>query len=522
MKNKFIAWARVSSQRQQEEGWSLEYQEEKLKEYAARNDGVIVKLYVVTETASKHLERTTFQEMLRFAKSQSGQLDGLLVMKIDRAARNMRDFVALETLEEEHGIRLISVTQPTENTPSGKMMRRTFATFATFFTEQLSVDVKTAMKRRAEAGWFVTLAPYGYRNIQVDKRRIVEVQQDQAASVRRIFQLYAYHSHTLDSLRDAIHAEGLQYTIAQPLFGRSKIYEILTDRSYIGDVDHRGTWLPGVHQPIVDRSTFDRVQVLLRRKTHHSHDFVYSSMIVCGHCSRPICGEGKTKKTSSGIRQYTYYRCSRYNANDHPRIRLTEQQVDAQLFALFDRIRIEDEEVRGIVADIIRGQVRAEQSDGIERRQRLGVDLARIRGQKDQLLNLRLCEEIDAATYATKSRELRDREAVLAVEVDDAGRDQSEMAELAIKSFELSQNLRAKWVNADMDAKRGILEILCLNLTLNDVSLVATMREPFDRMAEGFNFALSAQDRTMLGSAQAFISGCHRIPLAICRMILAA
>src|SRR4051812_35693596 len=218
----FIGWARVSSVRQKDEGWSLEQQEERLREFAARNGGEILKLYVVAETASKHQERRTFNEMMAFARQHSKRIAGVLVMKIDRAARNMRDFVALESLEEDHGVRLISVTQPTENTPSGRMMRRTFATFATFFTEQLSVDVKQAMRRRAEAGLFVTLAPFGYRNVRDPhtKRRVVEVDRIEAAKVRRVFHLYAYHNHTLDSLREQLRREEVTYKVGQPLFAR--------------------------------------------------------------------------------------------------------------------------------------------------------------------------------------------------------------------------------------------------------------------------------------------------------------
>ena len=51
--------------------------------------------------------------------------------------------------------------------------------------------------------------------------------------------------------------------------------------------------------------------------------------------------------------------------------------------------------------------------------------------------------------------------------------------------FELSQTLREKWLTADYVAKRRILEIVCLNCNLDGVSLVATMRKPFDLLAKG-------------------------------------
>ena len=56
--------------------------------------------------------------------------------------------------------------------------------------------------------------------------------------------------------------------------------------------------------------------------------------------------------------------------------------------------------------------------------------------------------------------------------------------------FELSQTLRDNWLAADYAEKRQILEIVWLNFRLDDVTLVPTIRKPFDVLAEG----LSVQD----------------------------
>ena len=72
----------------------------------------------------------------------------------------------------------------------------------------------------------------------------------------------------------------------------------------------------------------------------------------------------------------------------------------------------------------------------------------------------------------------------------DRGHD--ETADIAIKVFELSQSLMDKWLTADYAAKRRILEIVCLNWRLDDVTLIPTMRKPFDILAEGL---ISQQSR---------------------------
>ena len=96
-----------------------------------------------------------------------------------------------------------------------------------------------------------------------------------------------------------------------------------------------------------------------------------------------------------------------------------------------------------------------------------------------------LLEEIDADTFAAKNTELRDRTAELHLEIERCDRGRNETIDIAVKAFELSQNLRAKWFAADYVAKRRILEIVCLNWMLVGVSLVAEMRKPFDLLAEG-------------------------------------
>jgi site-specific DNA recombinase len=105
--------------------------------------------------------------------------------------------------------------------------------------------------------------------------------------------------------------------------------------------------------------------------------------------------------------------------------------------------------------------------------------------QQDRLLNLRLADDIDQETFARKSTEIRDRLASIKLQLDGLDRSHDETAELASKVVELSQTLRQQWLTADYDAKRRILEIVCLNCTLDGATLVPEIRKPFDVLAEG-------------------------------------
>ncbi len=82
----------------------------------------------------------------------------------------------------------------------------------------------------------------------------------------------------------------------------------------------------------------------------------------------------------------------------------------------------------------------------------------------------------------------------LKLQIEGSDRERHEIIDIAVKAFELSQNPRAQWVAADYAAKRRILEILCLNFSLDGVSLVPTMRKPFDMLAEGLEIKNSRGD----------------------------
>lgn len=483
---RFIALARVSSREQEREGFSLEVQEDALRKHAEKNGGKIEKLCRIAETASKHQERRTFKEVLAYARKHASRLDGVLFYKVDRAARNIFDYVELERLEADYNLPVVYVAQPTENTPAGRMMRRTLANMASFYTEQQSLDVREGMARRVEDGLFPGRAPFGYRNVRVNGRSLVKIDPENADKIRRIFELYAWHSHTLDSLQKTLQDEGVVYTTQRPVFSRSKIYEILCDRSYIGEVRYRKDWHPGSHKSIIDPKTFERVHVLLGNRSYERHESVYGAgLITCGHCGRPIIGEVKRKMTKGGMREYVYYRCAQYNRKGHPRVRMRDHILDTQVLELFKSIRIEDDKVRHWVASVIREKSKEGRQARSRRQGTLQKRLADIRARRDRLIDLRLAGEFDAKTFKRKNAEFEKDEARIILELEAGGRQQREDADLAIKTFELSQSLIAKWDRAETPEKRRLLETVCLNFSLDGANLTPTIRKPFDILAKG-------------------------------------
>ncbi len=293
---------------------------------------------------------------------------------------------------------------------------------------------------------------------------------------------------------ERLYQEGIYYTDSMPRFTRSKLYTILRDRSYIGEVKYQGQWHPGTHKALVDRVTWDTVQVLLGEKVYRSHELTYAGgLIQCKHCNAIVTGESVVKKTTG--KEYVYYRCSQYNAPGHPRVRLNEEKIDLQMLAIFDKMRIESDDVREWFAAQLRVRTKFEQEDARLKAEEIQRQLSLLRQQQTRLLNLRLLDEIDQETMAEKATELRDREANFKLRLDACDLGRHENGEIAIKAFELSQHLRSKWLTADYSVKRRYLEIVFLNFVLDDVTLVPETRKPFDLLVEGPLVSSSRGDR---------------------------
>jgi len=188
---------------------------------------------------------------------------------------------------------------------------------------------------------------------------------------------------------------------------------------------------------------------------------------------------------TTGERSYVYYRCVRYNAAGHPRTRTTEQELDRQVLELFDRIKIQDPAVRDWFVAVLRAKTHDDGKVSLKTRHDLERQVTHAMNHQHRLVDLRLNEEIDEETFADKRLEIADRIAELKLRLDALDRGREEMTDIALKVFELSQTLRDRWVTAEPDVRRKILEIVCLNYTLVDGKLVYEIRKPFDVLAEG-------------------------------------
>ena len=481
-----MAWARVSGREQEREGFSLDVQIDGFMEFGRREKADIDPIFRIAETATRAEERKEFKKLIRFAKQHAHEYDGILFYKIDRAARNLKDFVDLEELESEWGLPFIAITQPVQNTPTGRMMRRTLANMASFQTEQQSLDVREGIARRVTEGWFPSNPPFGYRTVRRDKRSYVVTDLKNSPKVKRIFELRAFERLTLDEIVERLFEDGLFYSDSKPKFSKTKMSDILHDKSYLGFIWFREQWFPGKHEPSVDQTTWDLVRISFDEQCHRTHELVYASQLIrCEHCGHVITGEEKLKPTKNGIKPYVYYRCSRYRTPGHPRVRLTESELDAQLQEMLAPLQQSSDGVLSWVRIVARSILESRcVDDGIQESETKRL-LSMIASQREELLNLRLSGGISDDTYARKRHEFDEREAILNRQHAIQGQRQDRIDKMSEASGRVFQVLSTEWLTMERRARQHVLASLFGGFTLQNRTLVPGNRTPLELFRAG-------------------------------------
>jgi site-specific DNA recombinase len=213
------------------------------------------------------LERPALKRLL--ADIEAGQIDVIVVYKVDRLTRALSDFAKLVEVFDRRGISFVSITQQFNTTTSmGRLTLNVLLSFAQFEREVIGERVRDKIAASKKKGmWMGGMPPLGY---DVKDRKLV-VNDNEARTVVDIYRRYLALKSVralMDELGGAgirskrrVSPDGTTYG-GQKLF-RSAIYLMLQNRTYRGEVTHKGKSYPGEHPAIIEQPLWDKVQAVL-------------------------------------------------------------------------------------------------------------------------------------------------------------------------------------------------------------------------------------------------------------------
>ena len=299
-----VIYARYSSNNQTEK--SIEGQLRICREYAKKNDFIVIKEYIDRAKSGTTDNRPALQEMVRDAAN--GHFKYVLVYQFDRFFRKIRFSRNYKDTLKKHGVRVISALENIPSDPTGIIIESFYESWAEYYSADLAQKVKRGMDQNASkclsTGGNVAL---GFR---VDENKNFKIDEEKAHIVRTIFKIYA---------EDTTMAEIIRYLNRMQLktsrgneYNKNSIRRILTNKRYKGIYTYCDTEIENGIPRIVSDELFDKVQLKINKnqkapaRSKAKAKYILTTKMFCGHCDSQmtgISGVGKGKKT------YHYYTC---------------------------------------------------------------------------------------------------------------------------------------------------------------------------------------------------------------------
>jgi site-specific DNA recombinase len=466
-----FAYVRVSTAKQREHSVSLEAQREAIERYAARNGLVITEWFSESQTAAKR-GRKEFNRIIRLLRQ--GKARGVIVHKIDRSARNLKDWADFAELTDR-GVAVHFAAEALDlSSRGGRLSADIQAVVAADYIRNLRQEAVKGIRGRLRQGLFPGRAPLGY--LDNGSGKVKTIDPVRGPLVRDLFERYATGRYSLEALVTLMTKKGLTNTTGGAIT-KNTLSKVLNNPFYTGliVVKSTGETYEGKHEPLITRALFEAVQANLRgyrrRKGCHQHDYTFRKLLKCGLCGYTLIAERQ--------KGFVYYRC---HTPVCPLKCTREEEVERAISDAISRMSLSDVEYETYLRTL--EVVTCRQGSRIdEEREALEIELAKANERLSRLADLLLDGVFSDEDYHAKKRSLLERkqrlsEAIATLAANPGAREQKvrrylERAKRASLSYERASTLR----------KREMVETFTSNREVTPENVVVELQEPYQTLA---------------------------------------
>lgn len=326
---KFVVglYPRVSTEDQFRNGHSLDEQKERMLKLCDYKNYEVYKVYEDAGISTKNMNRPAFQEMIQDIKD--GKINKIIVYKLDRLTRSIKDLEEICTFLEENDCSLESICEDINtSTANGKFFIRMLTILAQLEIERTSERTKFGMVGAVKKGHFVGRPPIGYD--KVDKKLVINDIESEV--IRRIFDLYikGIAANAITKLLNEEKALNRKWI-------PTLVDRILSNEIYIGNYVHRKTVsdeesqkFVGVAPAIIEEEVFNIAQIQKQKNLKNykrKQTYIFMQSIKCPKCGT-IMG-GCSSKSHTG-EKHCYYQCA------NCKTRVSEKKIEKQMINFLD------------------------------------------------------------------------------------------------------------------------------------------------------------------------------------------
>ena len=265
-----------------------------------------------------NMDRPAMKRLI--AAIEAGQVDCVVVYKVDCLSRSLLDFARIIELFERHGVTFVSVTQQFNTTNSlGRLTLNILLSFAQFEREIISERTRDKMSAARRKGkWVGGLPMLGY-DVDPGGGKLI-VNPEEARQVQAIFELYLEHGSLLSvaqeldrrgwSMKSWITKDGVNRR-GKP-FTKGALHRLLSNVIYTGKVNHKGAIYAGEHEAVIEQAVWNQIQKMLRRNgqpangsSRTKYGALLRGMLYCVPCGTAMIHSYTVRHS----KRYRYYVC---------------------------------------------------------------------------------------------------------------------------------------------------------------------------------------------------------------------
>jgi site-specific DNA recombinase len=456
----YIGYIRVSTVKQGLKGVSLIEQRDAILRYAERHEFTITIWLEEMETAAKK-GRPVFDQALKLLRS--GKAQGIILHKIDRGARNLRDWNDIGDLSDE-GVEIHFVSESIDlQTRGGRLSADIQAVVAADYIRNLREETRKGFYGRLKQGLYPLRAPVGY--LDQGKGKAKTIDPIMGPIVRKAFELYGTGSYSLETLGAELHRLGLRNRHGGTVTSNG-LSTLLNNSFYIGliQIQKTGESFVGIHEPIIGKTLFDRVQGVLTGKTNvrtQRHAFQFRRMLTCVACQYSLIGERQ--------KGHIYYRCHNKPCAGTA---IREELAEKKTSHFFERVQCSDEEKAYFRPKVLKMRetktIRLE-----EETQSQALKLAQIKDRLNRLTDAYLDQTLDKAMFEERKKSLLMEQKAAEECLMNLKRNGAQHLDRLEKFLELAGNAWLSYQLAFPEEKREMVEMATSNrlVMLKEVEL---------------------------------------------------
>lgn len=350
-------YLRVSTDMQAQDGYGLDFQFDAIKKYVQAYDIQNPVVFVDDGYTGMNEDRPAFSELNRLM--ENGRVKFVITYSLDRIGRTQ--MLILKFLKErcdKFGCDFYAVKDniDSRSRQTYGILISILSIFAEFDHDAIVAKLSQGRYQRALDGLWKGggIAPVGYKYSK--ETNTLEVVPEEAVRVQKAFEMYNTREYSPRLIAEAL---GFKSDIL--------VFNILKNRTYIGEITFQGQQFKGIHQRIIDDETFIKAQEILKERgtKKQASEFLLSSLVFCGVCGAKMrymkwgkskneggigepngkIGEstsaagvsifgasGKSGRESGGKVRYKLVCYSKYNAKDKPYIAHINADCDNETY----------------------------------------------------------------------------------------------------------------------------------------------------------------------------------------------